>query len=190
MRSSYPLMILLVFLLVTPSLCLSLAASCINNIFRFLSHHFMGLSISFPSLPLHFYLIFYILSYPLSFVLSAHKANHHFDPNRVNCGFDLFWHPRFGKLKAMRALRDIAPGEELFVDYGYPRRTQCGPQWFKDGLKSWRSYIEKHNQENPQFWRETGALSGPGASVKDLRNVTLDVLPITVLVQLNLLFTK
>ena len=48
----------------------------------------------------------------------SHKANHCFDPARVNCAFELFWHPRFGKLKAMRALRPVAEGEELFVDYG------------------------------------------------------------------------
>ena len=66
----------------------------------------------------------------------SHKANHCFDWNRVNAIFELYWHPRFGKLKATRALRKIEPGEEIYVDYGYELKveeenpTLDGPDWW------------------------------------------------------------
>ncbi|CAE7892516.1 SETD7, partial [Symbiodinium microadriaticum] len=46
----------------------------------------------------------------------GHKANHR-KPN--NAKYDVFDHPRFGLIKAIRAVRDIAAGEEICCDYGY-----------------------------------------------------------------------
>ncbi len=71
----------------------------------------------------------------------AHKANHTFDHAQVNAAFELFWHPRFGKLKAVRLTRPVAAGEEINVDYGYSRAGRAGPQWFKEGLKAWHAQV-------------------------------------------------
>jgi histone-lysine N-methyltransferase SETD7 len=64
----------------------------------------------------------------------SHKANHCFAPGAVNATFELFVHPRFGKLKAMRLLRPLRAGEEIFVDYGYPRTGRHGPGWYRAAL--------------------------------------------------------
>ena len=41
-------------------------------------------------------------------------------------------HPRFGVIPCERATRDIAAGEELFLDYEYDPYN-C-PEWFRDAL--------------------------------------------------------
>ena len=56
----------------------------------------------------------------------GHKACHSFEPN---CRFGKCFHPRFGLIMALFAIRDIEPGEELLVNYRYPIRT--APAWYK-----------------------------------------------------------
>lgn len=44
------------------------------------------------------------------------QCNHSFEHNAE---YDNYWHPRFGSIIAMKAVRDIAEGEELTILYGY-----------------------------------------------------------------------
>jgi len=68
----------------------------------------------------------------------GHKANHSFTPNAK---YDIFPnHPRFGNIKCIRAIRDIAADEEIVVDYGY--KPNIGPKWYRDIIKK-RKGIEK-----------------------------------------------
>jgi len=46
----------------------------------------------------------------------GHKANHR---TPVNAAYAPLYHPRFGDVKCVRCLCDVAAGEELTVDYGY-----------------------------------------------------------------------
>eukprot|EP00439_Symbiodinium_sp_Y106_P012257 s406_g1.t2 len=59
----------------------------------------------------------------------GHKANHR-KPN--NAKYDVFDHPRFGLIKAIRAVRDIAAGEEICCDYGYEGEQEDLPGWYAD----------------------------------------------------------
>jgi len=63
----------------------------------------------------------------------GHKANHSL-PN--NAKYDVFDHPRFGLIKAIRAVRDIEPGEEVCCDYGYDGSKEDLPCWYDDGRGS------------------------------------------------------
>jgi len=58
----------------------------------------------------------------------GHKACHSFEPKR-NAKFDNLWHPRFGRIMSIVALRDIRLGEEILVKYGYDLRI--APEWYK-----------------------------------------------------------
>lgn len=66
----------------------------------------------------------------------GHKANHSFNPN---CIYDLFHHPRFGHIKCIRTLRNIAHDEELTCCYDYnhqkPDSTVDLPEWYLADLK-------------------------------------------------------
>ncbi|EDV24845.1 uncharacterized protein TRIADDRAFT_26073, partial [Trichoplax adhaerens] len=64
----------------------------------------------------------------------GHKANHSFTPN---CKYDLYYHPRFGNIKCIRSISDVAPNEELTVDYGYTTNNGLleAPDWYKAILK-------------------------------------------------------
>ncbi|ETO24447.1 hypothetical protein RFI_12707, partial [Reticulomyxa filosa] len=57
----------------------------------------------------------------------GHKANHDWD--KQNARYDTFYHPRFGDIKCLRAICDIEPNEEIFVDYDY---SDEWPEWFVD----------------------------------------------------------
>lgn len=57
----------------------------------------------------------------------GHKANHSV-PN--NAKYDVFDHPRFGQIKAIRSVRDIDPGEEVCCDYGYKGDPEDLPRWY------------------------------------------------------------
>ena len=54
----------------------------------------------------------------------GHKANH---SAQHNAEYTLAFHPRFGDIKALRAMRGIRKGEEVFVDYGY---FDEAPDWW------------------------------------------------------------
>lgn len=57
----------------------------------------------------------------------GHKSNHSFA--NQNAEYALYWHPRFGHIKCIRAIRDISKGDEIFVHYTYAPRT--GPKWYR-----------------------------------------------------------
>eukprot|EP00434_Breviolum_minutum_P015395 symbB.v1.2.013565.t1/scaffold963.1/size148485/5 len=59
----------------------------------------------------------------------GHKANHR-KPN--NAKYDVFDHPRYGLIKAIRALSEIAAGEEIFCDYAYEGDPEDLPAWYAD----------------------------------------------------------
>jgi len=57
----------------------------------------------------------------------GHKACHSFTPNARFVPCD---HPRFGHINSIRAMRDLRPGEEIFVHYGY--KPPLAPEWFQE----------------------------------------------------------
>ncbi|KAM9969642.1 hypothetical protein ACTFIR_001478 [Dictyostelium discoideum] len=57
----------------------------------------------------------------------SHKANH-LVPNN-NSVYASFYHPRFGDIKCIKAIKDINENEEIFVDYGYSNNDT--PSWYK-----------------------------------------------------------
>ena len=65
----------------------------------------------------------------------GHKANHKFDENEINAEFGKMNHPRFGLVKCIRSTRDIEPGEEIYVHYGYGEsEDEWQPNWYKNIL--------------------------------------------------------
>ena len=57
----------------------------------------------------------------------------------MSCRYD---HPRFGKIKCIRTIKDVSPGEELTVAYGYDhnglgKNEADAPEWY-------RTQLEKH----------------------------------------------
>eukprot|EP00112_Aurelia_sp_Birch-Aquarium-sp1_P009408 Seg2069.1 transcript_id=Seg2069.1/GoldUCD/mRNA.D3Y31 product="Histone-lysine N-methyltransferase SETD7" protein_id=Seg2069.1/GoldUCD/D3Y31 len=76
----------------------------------------------------------------------GHKANHSFDPNAK---YDLFDHPRFGRIKCIRTIRPVKGGEELTVEYGYDHNglgpnNPDAPQWYKDQYERFNSVKDNH----------------------------------------------
>jgi hypothetical protein len=59
----------------------------------------------------------------------GHKANHR---TPVNAEYAPLYHPRFGDVKCVRCVRDVAAGEELTVDYGY-----LGDHGYPDWWSAW-----------------------------------------------------
>ncbi|KAK9767277.1 Histone-lysine N-methyltransferase setd7 [Basidiobolus ranarum] len=63
----------------------------------------------------------------------GHKCNHQFNNN---CQYDTYLHPRFGEIKSIRTLKDIAKDEELLVHYDYNTTLEDGqieaPNWYKE----------------------------------------------------------
>eukprot|EP00003_Mantamonas_plastica_P032292 TRINITY_DN8724_c0_g2_i1.p1 TRINITY_DN8724_c0_g2~~TRINITY_DN8724_c0_g2_i1.p1 ORF type:complete len:424 (+),score=142.16 TRINITY_DN8724_c0_g2_i1:65-1336(+) len=57
---------------------------------------------------------------------SGHFANHA-APNN-NCEYRICWHPRFGDIKCVYAVKDVEEGEELCCDYGY---GSDAPEWYQ-----------------------------------------------------------
>jgi histone-lysine N-methyltransferase SETD7 len=57
----------------------------------------------------------------------GHKANHDIRSRR-NASYDRAWHPRFGDIRCIRAVKDIAKDEEILVDYTYSKEDQ--PEWW------------------------------------------------------------
>ncbi len=57
----------------------------------------------------------------------GHKANHSSSPNAC---YDVFDHPLYGCIKCVRALLDIAPSQEITVDYGFDG-VHGYPQWWQ-----------------------------------------------------------
>lgn len=70
----------------------------------------------------------------------AHKANHTFGQAK-NSRFDNLWHPRFGHIMSIVAVRNIMPGEEILVNYNYD--VKMAPDWYQS---LWKHYMQ--NNEN------------------------------------------
>lgn len=51
----------------------------------------------------------------------GHKVNSDFPERNQNAGFQMFEHPRYGLIIAVKAIKDIKKGQEIFVDYGYQK---------------------------------------------------------------------
>ena len=72
----------------------------------------------------------------------GHKANHSFKYG--NSKYGMAFHPRFGNIRAIFATRHITKGEEILVNYQYPKNSNV-PVWYSDlyeselGLKWLRS---------------------------------------------------
>jgi hypothetical protein len=58
----------------------------------------------------------------------GHKANHSFMPNSE---FTQLFHPKFGEINEVIALRDIEEDEEIVTDYNYEFH-QATPKWYID----------------------------------------------------------
>ena len=56
----------------------------------------------------------------------GHKANHAF---ANNAEYVPVYHPRFGHIKGIRAVKPIAAGSEVLVNYGY---TNQMPKWYRE----------------------------------------------------------
>ena len=67
----------------------------------------------------------------------AHKANHSFAPNCVYVTAD---HPRFGRIPALKTLREISAGEELFSHYKYD--MVLAPSWYQE---AWETFSLEGN---------------------------------------------
>lgn len=57
----------------------------------------------------------------------GHKCCHSFEPNAQ---FQSLWHPRFGHIMSVVALKPIRRGEEVLVCYNYT--IQHAPVWYRD----------------------------------------------------------
>lgn len=61
----------------------------------------------------------------------GHKANH---SNDANCEYAEYFHPRFGRIMAIKTLRGVVKDEELMCDYGYFHKL---PNSDQDDLPPW-----------------------------------------------------
>ena len=61
----------------------------------------------------------------------GHKACHSFAPN---CEYSWAIHPRFGRIRAVRTIRDMEAGEEIYTDYRYS--ISKAPKWYKEDLRN------------------------------------------------------
>ena len=60
----------------------------------------------------------------------GHKVCHSFKPN---CEYSWSFHPRFGRIRSIRSLRNLKKGEEILTDYKY--NYSKAPEWYKNDLK-------------------------------------------------------
>ena len=59
----------------------------------------------------------------------GHKANHSF--RYANSKYGVASHPRFGMIRAIFATRHITKGEEILVNYQYPKYSSV-PKWYSN----------------------------------------------------------
>ena len=74
----------------------------------------------------------------------GHKINHSFKNRNVKA--TRVFHPRYGVIVALRAIRNITSGEELLLNYGYSIETKA-PKWY------YEAYLQEHG-ELPELARE------------------------------------
>jgi len=78
----------------------------------------------------------------------AHKTNHSFTPN---CQWNDFFHPRFGLLRSVQAIRHIDEGEEILVNYKIGPLPSA-PDWYKQVLL--RHLQSEGKEEEVPSWLE------------------------------------
>ncbi|KAL6041580.1 Histone-lysine N-methyltransferase setd7 [Balamuthia mandrillaris] len=59
-----------------------------------------------------------------------------------------YHHPRFGKIKCLKSIRNIRKGEEIYVDYTYDEED-C-PPWFRAKRDLARQRLKQQNQKNKE----------------------------------------
>ena len=69
----------------------------------------------------------------------GHKVNHSF--KYATTIFGWVFHPRFGNIRSIVAIQDIAKGEEVLVNYGYSQNNHA-PKW----------YINLYKEETGKEW--------------------------------------
>ena len=74
----------------------------------------------------------------------GHKACHTFG-KRKNARFECLWHPRFGSIMSVVALKHILADEEILVSYNYDLRY--APEWYQN---LWQEYMQTENPNNIQ----------------------------------------
>ena len=62
----------------------------------------------------------------------GHKVNHSF--NSTNSRFGLAYHPRFGNIRAIYAIKNITKGSEIFSNYAY-KPGSAVPEWYSSLYK-------------------------------------------------------
>ena len=62
----------------------------------------------------------------------GHKACHSFSPN---CQYTWAVHPRFGRIRAVVALKNLDRGDEILTDYKY--NYNKAPQWYREDLTNY-----------------------------------------------------
>ncbi len=81
----------------------------------------------------------------------GHKANHSSAPN---ARYDVFDHPLHGCIKCVRAIRGIAAGEEVTVDYGFD-----GVHGYPDWWQQQQQQQQQQRSNTFQRKRQRGALA-------------------------------
>ena len=89
----------------------------------------------------------------------AHKANHSFDPN---VQFVSAAHPRFGRVPALKTIRDVAAGEEVLTHYKYD--MALAPTWYTEAYRRFSGGGEYSDEEGCPEGPEVGGGSGQGRS--------------------------
>ena len=80
----------------------------------------------------------------------GHKACHSFKAK--NAAFEDIYHPRFGKVMSIVALRDIEADDEILVNYNY--EVVLAPDWYKE---QWNAHVRtdlKWTEKDLEVWRE------------------------------------
>ena len=60
----------------------------------------------------------------------GHKANHSF--KYFNSKYGMAYHPRYGSIRSIVAIRNIIKGEEILVDYLLGSRGEKVPEWYSN----------------------------------------------------------
>jgi [histone H3]-lysine4 N-methyltransferase len=72
----------------------------------------------------------------------GHKANHSFEPNSI---YTSWFHPKFGEIMCIEAIKNIKKGREVLVNYGYPKNS-IGPKWYQEAKKKHKEKIKQREQ--------------------------------------------
>ena len=81
----------------------------------------------------------------------GHKANHSFHPNSK---YIHLFHPKFGDIMSVEAIKKIKKGEEITVNYGYAKHSH-GPEWFRAAKKKYQKELKELEKKEKQAKRKT-----------------------------------